>query len=89
MKTLWNLDKKLPLNFVIRDGVLINNPPATQFSSKFELILCKYYRTSHKGIKTLDYLSSTQGFEVLFPEEVLNQRTHFAVLMLKSMKSQK
>ena len=26
---------------------------------------------------------------MLFPEEVLNQRTHFAVRMLKSMKSQK
>ena len=42
-------------------------------------------------------MSSTQDFEVFFPGKVLSQRTHFAVLMLKSsfnslgatMKSQK
>ena len=65
--------------------------------NEFEFILCKYQGTSYKGIKTLNCLSSTQDFEVFFPGKVLSQRTHFAVLMLKSsfnslgatMKSQK
>ena len=74
----------LSLKCINRLWVLINNPPATQFSYKFEFILCKNWRTSDKDIKSLNCQSSTQQFEVVFPGTVLNQRMHFAVLILKT-----
>ena len=40
--------KNLPLKRINRVGVLINNPPAIQFSYKIEFILCKNWGTSHK-----------------------------------------
>ena len=32
----------------------MNNPPAIQFSYKFEFILCKNWETSYKDIKNLN-----------------------------------
>ena len=81
-----------------RVGVLINNLPAIQFSYKFEFILCKNCGTSYKDINQNSQLLVVHSVVwSVFPGIVLNQRIHFAVLMLKSsfnflgatMKSQK
>ena len=74
-----------------RVRVLMNNPPAIHFSYKFEFLLDKpLTKTSIKWVIHSIVWS-------VFPEIVLNQRIHFAVLVLKSnfnflgatMKSQK
>ena len=75
-------------------GVLINNSPTLQFSYKFESILCKNWGTFYKDYQLLIVNSVVWN---IFPGIVLNQRIHFAVLILKSsfnflgatMKSQK
>ena len=70
---------------VNRVGVLINNPPAFQFFYKFEFILCKNLVTSYKEINQNSQLLVTHSVVwSAFPAIVLNQRIHFAVLMIKS-----
>ena len=91
LKTFLNLDNKF-------FGLLKNNPPVIQFSYKIEFILCKNWETSYKKINQNSQLLVV--YSVVWgvsPGIVLNQRIHFAVLMLKSsfnflgatMKSQK
>ena len=53
----------LPLKCINRVGLLIKNPPAIQFSYKFEFILCKNWGISYKYIKTVRHpLSSLKCF---------------------------
>ena len=88
LKTFWNLDNKISSGMLIvlivinRVGVLISNPPAIQFSFKFEFILCKNYLTSYQDIEP-QLLVVHSAVWIVFPGIVLNQRIHIAVLMLK------
>ena len=72
-------------NVINRVGVLINNPPAVQFSYKFEFILYKNWGSSNKDINQNSQLQVVHSVVwSVFPGIVLNQRIHFAILMLKS-----
>ena len=97
-ETFCNLDNKFEIECISLVGVLINNPPTIQFFYKFEFILCKNWGTSYKDInQNCQLLVVHSVVWSVFVGIVLNQRIHFAVLMLKSsfyflgatMKSQK
>ena len=76
---------------------MINNTPAVQLSYKFEFILSKNRGTSYKSINFSQLIVVHLVIWSVFPGIILNQKIHFAVLILKSsfnflgatMKSQK